>query len=624
MRRWAFRTLGAALLGALVLLAVPAAAQEDGYEWAITGFFVNMTVNPDGTLHVVETIAVDFRDAEKHGIYRVIPVRYELSPTDTRLTLPEGRSADEFWRVIEIENLTVSSTAPADLHVEEPTRFGGRELSLRIGDEDRTVSGPHDYRITYDVRGALNAFEAHAELYWNVTGNDWEVPIQRAEARVGTPAVDEVACFRGPVGATSTCQLAEIRQTTAVVAAENLQPGEGMTFVAAFPPDAVDVPPPILVEKWEPQRALNGSPAAVPAALVVSLLGATGVALLAYRQGRDRVTRGGLAVDGRVDAGMGGASFERRGLFAPRVTPVEFRPPDDLRPGQIGVLVDERVDPVDISATIVDLAVRGHLRIVELTEKKLWRSKTDWRLERLSSDDPLLPYEQRLLDGLFSDGDEVEIGDLKGSFHEDYQATQALLYRDAKDQGWFPRRPDHVRGIWLGVGLATAVLGIGVFVLAMMFTTWAIAVLPLVLLGLVMAVAHRWMPHRTAKGSRTLDKVLGFRQFIVTAEAGRAEYAEHENLFVEYLPYAVVFGAVDKWARTFASLGVAAATSGVGTWYVGAYPGAFDAARFSGALTDFSSVVSSSLPTAPASSGGSGFGGGSSGGGFGGGGGGSW
>ena len=610
----------AVLLGALLVVGGPARAQDDGYEWSIERFAVDITVSPDGTLHVVEDIDVDFRGADKHGIYRVIPVRYELSPTDTQIAVPAGRDADEFLRAIEIDNLEVSGTAPSDTQVEAPSRLEGRELSVRIGDEDRTVSGPQSYRISYDVRGALNAFEAHSELYWNATGNDWEVPIGQAVVSVTAPAIDEVGCFRGPVGATSVCEESAFSGGTATFRATALQPGEGLTFVLAMPPAAVDVAPPILVEKWDPLRALNGSPVAVPLAMVVSLLGAAGVALLTYRQGRDRVTRGGITVDGRVDE----APSERRGLFAPRVTPVEFRPPDDLRPAQVGVLLDERVDPVDISATIVDLAVRGHLRIVEVAEKVLWVSRTDWRLERLDSDDKLAPFERRLLDGLFAGGDQVEVADLKGTFSEDYKATQELLYADASDQGWFPRRPDHVRGVWLAIGLGLTVLSIGAFVLAMMFTTWAIALLPLVLLGLVLTVAHRWMPHRTAKGSRALTKVLGFRQFIATAEAGRAEYAEHENLFVTYLPYAVVFGVVDKWARTFASLGVAAATGGVGPWYVGSYPGSFDAARFSSGLTDFSSVVGSSLPTAPASSGGSGFGGGSSGGGFGGGGGGSW
>ncbi|MPZ72439.1 MAG: DUF2207 domain-containing protein [Nitriliruptorales bacterium] len=614
--------IAAALLcWAVVVVAGPVAAQDDGFGWIINRFDIDVTVEADGAMHVVEDIVVDFRSLERHGIFRVIPVRYDLSPGDVQIDLPAGRPAGEFVRAIEIDNIHVTSSAPSDLVVEEPTRFEGRELSLRIGDEDRTVSGRQTYRISYDVRGALNAFEGHGELYWNATGNDWEVPIRRSRVTVHASRISEVACFRGPVGATFVCDESSFGKRTATFSASNLQPGEGLTFVAAFPSAAVAVAPPILVEKWNPVRAFNGSRAALPGAVLVALLGLVGVGLLAFRQGRDRVTRGGVAVDGMVDAGPA----ERRGLFAPRVTPVEFRPPDSLRPAQVGVLIDERVDPVDISATIVDLAVRGHLRITEIEERKLWFGKTDWELERLASDDPLQPFEQRLLNGLFEDGSPVRVKALKGTFVEHYKATQSLLYTDAHDQGWFPRRPDHVRTMWLVLGVLVMALGVGAFVLAMMFTTWAVAVLPLVPIGVVLAVAHRWMPHRTPHGSRTLNRVLGFRQFIVTAEAGRAEYAEHQNLFVTYLPFAVVFGAVDKWAQTFASLGAAAATTGgVGGWYIGAHPGGFDARGFSRGLTDFSSAVGSSLPVAPASSGSSGFSGGSSGGGFGGGGGGSW
>jgi uncharacterized membrane protein len=177
-----------------------------------------------------------------------------------------------------------------------------------------------------------------------------------------------------------------------------------------------------------------------------------------------------------------------------------------------------------------------------------------------------------------------------------------------------------MRTIWLVLGILALIVGAGAFVLAMTFTTWAAAVLPLVILALLLIILHRWMPHRTAKGSRTLDKALGFREFIVQAEAGRAEYAENQNLFIPYLPYAVVFGAVEKWAGTFAALNTEPATTGLGLWYVGAHPGSFDVGGFSEGLSDFSSAVGSTLPVAPASSGG--FGG--SGGGFGGGGGGSW
>jgi hypothetical protein len=619
MRR-ALTAVALAALGVLTL-APPASAQlDDGWPWIIEEFNTTITVGADdGLVHVEESIAVDFRDREKHGIFRVIPVRYDLSPSDNRVDLPEGRDASEFYRVIEIDNIEVHGTAPTDTVIEEPSRFEGRNLSIRIGDEDRTVSGPQSYTITYDVHGALNSFEDHGELYWNATGDQWEVPIRRSQVTLRAPSIRDGVCFRGPVGATSVCDRSQVRKSVATFGADNLQPGEGLTFATSFPPEAVTVPPPILVEKWDPAKAFSGSPAAVPAALGLTVLGIVAISLLAFRQGRDRVTRGGVAVDGSV----GAHPEERRGLFAPRVTPVEFHPPDNLRPGQLGVLVDERVDPVDISATIVDLAVRGHLRITEIEEQGLFRTKKDWQLDQLESEDPLLPFEQRLLTGLFEDGAQVKIKALKGTFATHYKAAQSLLYQDAKDQGWFPSRPDSTRTAWLALGIVGLIFSGGAFVAAMAFTTWAVAMLPLVVLAMLLIILHRWMPHRTGKGSRTLDKALGFREFIVNAEAGRAEYAENQNLFIPYLPYAVVFGAVEKWAGTFAALNTEPATMGMGLWYVGAHPGAFDAGGFSEGISDFSSAVGTTLPTAPASSGGSGFGG-SSGGGFGGGGGGSW
>ena len=609
----------AAALLLLGLLTGPAAAQDGGFEWSIDSFIATITVDDDGTMHVVEDIAVDFRNLSRHGIFRVMPVRYDLTATGSGFDLPEGRRADEYQRKIEVTDIEVQSSAPDNLVIETPD-LRSRLLRIRIGDEDKTVTGPQTYRISYTVRGALNAFEGHGELYWNVTGTEWEVPIQRAVATVTAPAVREGTCFRGTIGATGLCDRAEVGKRQALFVAKNVQPGEGLTVVTAFPRNAVTVPPPLVVERWTPRRALIGSSLAIPGAVGVAVLGFAGLLLLAFRQGRDRVTRArGLTEEREGDAGT------RRGLFAARVTPVEFRPPEDLRPAQVGLLADERVDPVDISATIVDLAVRGHLRITEISTPRLWRRRTDWELTRLDApDDALLPYEERLRNGLFKSGATVLVSDLKGKFASTYKAVEGQLYADAVRHKWFAKRPDSVRTRWLVLGVICTVLAIAGFVAAMFFTTWALAVAPLILVGLAMMIAHRWMPHRTATGSRMLDQVLGFRQFIANAEAGRAEYAEQQQLFIPYLPYAMVFGVVDKWARTFAELGVATPENGgVGVWYVGSGP--FDARTFSSGMSEFATAVGTSLPTAPPSaSGSSGFSGGSSGGGFGGGGGGSW
>ena len=611
------------LTAAVLMSAPPAHAQSSDTGWTIESFDAAITVHPDGSMDVVENIVVDFANLQRHGIFRVIPVRYDLVGDDVRIEIPEGRRAGDFVRAIEVSDIRVSSSAPDDVQISRPGPVGASDLSLRIGSEDETVSGRQTYQIAYTVRGALNAFEGHGELYWNVTGNGWPVPILQARAVIRAPRISAGACFRGPVGSSALCDRVNVRDRAAVFQAVGLPPGEGLTVVTAFPPAAVEVPPPILLERWTLRRALVGSPLAVPLTAATSLLAIAIVALLLYRQGRDRVTRGGVTIDGRIDDVS--AEGERKGLFAPRVTPVQFRPPEDLRPAQLGVLVDERVDPVDISATIVDLAVRGHLRIVEDTSKFLWVSRTSWTLERReNADDQLLGYEQRLLSALFKTGPSVELASLKGTFASDYKAVQGQVYDDAKARGWFPRRPDRVRTLWLVLGIAVELVSLGIFVVALLFSTVALAAVPLVVLGWALLIAHRWMPHRTPAGSKMLDQALGFREYITTAEAGRAEFAEQQNLFVQLLPYAVVFGAVAKWAQAFEGLDVLRNET-IGYWYAGSHPDGFGIARFSSGLSDFSTQIGGTLPVAPASSGGSGFsGGGGSGGGFGGGGGGSW
>lgn len=619
------RRTAALTVAVLAILALPvgtSSAQDTG--WVVESFDVAIAVDDDGSFAVEERISVDFRGLSKHGIFRVIPVRYGLPP-EVRFDLPERRSPDRFVRAIDIDGIRVDSgTAPDDVEIERPGPFPdeGQTVSIRIGDPDRTISGRHTYVIRYRVRGAMNGFGTPPELQWNVTGNAWPVPIGSATATVMGGRQERTACFRGQFGASETCSV-QAGGGASVFRAEALLPGEGMTAVIGFAPGSVAVPDPILLERWSFGRAFAGSGWALPVALLLTILGLGAVLALLRREGRDREARGGMSVDGRLDPATGGRP---RGLLEPRAVAVRFRPPDGLRPAQLGLLIDERVDPVDISATVVDLAVRGYVLIEEEPTKVLWFSRTDWVLSRtngpLEDGDVLLPYEQDLLDGLFEGGDRVEVSELRGTFAETYREVESDLYELGRDEGWFPRRPDRVRAMWAGVGTALILLGVAGFVLGMIFTTAAVIALPVVLVGLVLAVGARWMPHRTPKGSRLLTETLGFREFIVTAESDRMEFAEAEKLFLTYLPYAVVFGAVDRWAGVFAELGVATSTA-VGTWYVGAH--GFDAARFSSDLSDFSSTLGTSLTTVPASGGSSGFsGGGSSGGGFGGGGGGSW
>ncbi len=604
----------------LALAAPPSAAAQA--EWTIDRFDVGLTVEPDGTLQVVETIDVDFTGISRRGIFRTIPVRYAVALDDP--ALPEGAGPDAVWRQIEVDRVQVASTAPDDLERTGPGLTGTTAV-LRIGDEDVTITGPQRYELRYRVRGALNDVDGAAELVWNATGDDWEAPITEATVRVGGAPVASVGCVQGPPGAGAPCAEVDADGASATYRATDLPPGSGATITAVFAPGSVAVPVPDVRERWTLTRALVGSAAAVPLAALGLLLGLAGVVALTWRQGRDRVTRGGTRIDGSTDPATGAAmEVARRRLFAPRDTPVRFRPPDGLRPAQLGVLVDEQVDPVEVSATVVDLAVRGHLQIEETTTGR-FRKKTDWILRRAIPEEPdmRLPYEQLLLDELFAGGDEQQLSALEGSWAGSYAKVAEALYDDAVARGWFPRSPAKTRARWAGIGIAGLVVAVALTVALIRWTTVGLLAGPLLLTPVALLLASGAMPHRTAKGSQRLDEALGFREFIRTAEADRMDFAEREQLFLAYLPYAVVFGATDRWARTFAALGTTAVTAGGAgaAWYVTTGGRTPSFSQLSDGLSDFSSRTATSLTTAPASSGG---GGGSSGGGFGGGGGGSW
>jgi uncharacterized membrane protein YgcG len=305
-------------------------------------------------------------------------------------------------------------------------------------------------------------------------------------------------------------------------------------------------------------------------------------------------------------------------LEADATAPVEFAPPEDLRPGQIGTLIDERANPLDVTATIVDLAVRGHLVIQEIP-KEGWFGKPDWRLVRLeASEDGLLQFERTLLAGLFRDGSEVLVSSLRTAFVARLQKVQEALYRDAMAAGWFRGRPDTVRGVWTAIGIVAVIVSVAAAIALVAWTTWAWLGVPLVIGGAGLLVLAGRMPARTAAGTAMLRRIRGFRTVIDTAETHMSRWAEQEGVFTRYLPYAVVFGLTEKWADAFAGLAQEAPT-----FYVSKRP--FVAHEFGEAIEGFSVTTGGTLATSPPSaSGSSGFSGGSSGGGGGGGGGGSW
>jgi uncharacterized membrane protein YgcG len=584
----------------LVLLAAPATAQS-GQE-VIHEYTVDIQILSDGDLKITESIDYDFGTTRHHGIFRTIPTRFPYDEVNDR--------------IYPIHDVAAQSDAPDDVDVSEEGSF----TKIRIGDPDVEISGRHTYTLTYRVEGALNPFPDHDELYWNAIGDEWQAPIERARVTVTTPAsIQRVTCFQGYQGSTEPCGRATSDGSEASFrSGRELSPFEGLTVVVAIPKGAVPEPEPRLEERWAVERAFSVNPGTLAAAAIVAGLFGGVLGRLWWREGRDR-----RFVGSQIDQVMGSSTGESEPVpIGERdfEAPVEFTPPENVRPGQIGTLIDERANVIDVTATIIDLAGRGYLLIQEIPKEGLF-GKLDWTLIRLEKgESDLLVYERRLLDGLFRDGDEVTVSALKTTFAERLHGVEESLYADAMRQKWFRARPDTVRTRWAGRGVLLLVGGAALTFVLARWTHWGIVGLPVILAGFTLALMARQMPARTAKGTAMLRRIRGFRRVIATAEQHMARWAEEENVFTRYLPYAIVFGLTSKWAKAFEDLGIQPDTS---SWYVG--PRMFTAAAFADSIDGFATTTGGTLASTPASSGSSGFGGGGfSGGGGGGGGGGSW
>jgi uncharacterized membrane protein YgcG len=595
--------LGLAVAAGMLAAALPAAGQGFTFE-STPRFDVKIVIESGGSLVVTETIEQDFGDTERHGIFRSVPNRF--------------RYDDRYDRVypIQLVSVTASEGTPDDVETSEENG----SFVIRIGDPDQTITGAHTYTIVYRVEGAMNGFEDHVELYWNAIGTDWEQSIGQMRVRVEAPAaVTRLACYQGPFGSTLGCTRAAIKDGAALFRQDDLGAHTAMSVVVALPPGTVSSTAPILEERWSLDRAFERSPAAVGGSVALLGLLVGGFALLAWRRGRD-VRFAGSQVD-QVMGGPAGAPTQAVPLFEKGEGPVEFAPPGDLRPGEVGTLVDEEANTLDVAATIVDLAVRKYL-VIEEIPKKWILGKSDWKLTRLDRDtEELLSYERSLLTGLFEDGDEVELSDLRKKFAARLQKVKEQLYQDLVSKKWFVGRPDKVRQTWTAIGAVALAAGIAITVVLALFTHLGLLGVPLVIGGLLLLLGAKRMPRRTAAGTAMTRRVNGFRRVIETAEEHTAAWAEQEHVFTRFLPYAVVFGVTEKWAKAFATLGEQPSDD-MG-WYVSTRPFVF--AEFADSMDSFAVTTSGVIASTPSGSGGSGFGGGGfSGGGGGGGGGGSW
>jgi uncharacterized membrane protein len=407
-----------------------------------------------------------------------------------------------------------------------------------------------------------------------------------------------------------------------------LRSGEELTIAVAMPKGAVNVAPPILVRQKSVEEQVKDfvgfKPLPMMGALILGVLGVGMVTRYWWLNGRDRWL-------GDVQYLSGAMNETRKPLGARDTIVVEYMPPQlpdrrPLKPAEIGTLIDEKADTLDVSATIVDLAVKGYLRITEVPKEGLF-GKKDWKLDKLKpADHDLLGYEVTLLNALFDDGESVEMSDLKNKFYTDLAKVKEALYAQVTTANqFFAGNPEKTRVAHYIAAAVVMALGVGAIFVLGSLGVGAILGVPILLAGILLLIFAGAMARRTGKGREMYRRSLGVRKYRTIAETERQRFNEEQNIFERYLPYAIVYDCVDKWAKAFEGLEGQPGSSGMSTsgWYVGTGP--FLASSFARDVSSFSSGMSTAISSTPGSSGGSGFGGGGfSGGGGGGGGGGSW
>lgn len=601
-------------LSAAVLAPLPAhAAVED----QIDSFSAEYIVNPSGTTSVTETIVWRFGDQSgRHGIDRQFVTREQWN--------------DEQDAVYEYKNIDVTSPdrgVSTQTDTSTATNNGGRgeNMRLRIGDPNRTIrADTATYVITYDVVGAIRSPKNVDQLFWDVTGNfESSPPIEQTSVTVSVPGgVTQAACYVGAVQSKDECASSKVIGGVATFTANRLAPGEGLTVVAGIAAGAVADNTPTLVERGD---RLSGSEKTGIAALGgVTVLSAIAAPLFGRRwwnkNGRDEryigLPPGTVPLSGSQDSAPVGVSD-------PDITiPVAFSPPK-ISVAAAGFLIDGQIDTVETTATIVDLAARGVLRIEA-------PSPNDVSATLLDPSRATAKHEVTLLTDIFEGQPPGATARLTG--RGELATAHTNLARDV-------RAEVERNGLFLrtSTGGLMAKLGILPFVAAVfLFGSGNAAIIGLLLLPIIpiiitVAVIRSKMKRgkRSAQGRALTDQIEGFRTYLATAEANQLRFEEGEDIFSRYLPWAIIFDLTDRWAKICQDLVAAGRIPDVApSWYYGnVHWTMFNYAMMSSALSGASAPVPppSSSGAGTGFGGGSGFGGGGfSGGGGGGGGFGSW
>jgi len=538
---------------------------------SVTRWVDTLHVDEDGSARVSEQITYTFNGAY-HGIYRDIPVEYP------------GPKGSNYTLFVKVNRITDASGTP--LKYEKKVSNGYLKLKVTVPgavDSEKVVN------IEYTVSDAVKFFEDHDELYWNVTGNDSPLPIQYAAADAFFPPSTagslRAQAFSGVYGSKEAAK-ASVQGDTASFETNGPLPMHGGLTIDVYIPKGLLHEPGALTRLWWFARSNPILTLPVWAFAVMFSLW--------YLKGRD------------PNPGMS-------------VAPM-YEPPENMRPAEVGTLIEDSVDPRDITSILVDLAVRGYLKITEVQHKGLLFSSKDYQLDLLKDRESwgdASDYERAMLDQIFAGGKVTLLSDLKNHFYTVLPTIKGEILGALKAKGMYSVDPESAGGLWVVGGI--------LIVAPFAFLQWTgiadftdsplPAVVCAVIALAILILFGRQLTATSLKGARTRVQILGFQEFMNRVDADRLKRMPPDT-FEKFLPYAMALGVEHRWAKAFEGI-----IQNPPTWYAGDWS-TFNTFYLVNSLGSMSQQATSAFVSAPrASSSSSGFGsGGSSGGGFSGGG----
>ncbi len=515
----AVRITLAVLLAIVVLSATsPAEAQSKTFVWET--YDVTLAIQTNGDLRVIERQRIRFTSGSFTFGFRDIPLDKTEGITGVSVSEPGAGAYAES-----------GSQSPYTFR----TRREGGSLVINWYFPP-TENAVRTFDLAYTVHGALRIHDSGDKLQWFVFPTERAFGIQEASATVMLP----------PGASFQIIDSAGVEATWG----QNAD-GTGVTYLATRPMSTSDYMEigiefthgvvPASSPSWQAAQdeaenyELNVKPFIdLGLGLIAGVIGLGGPALVYfmwYTRGRD-----------------------------PKVGPVpEYvdEPPDDLPPGVLGTLLDEKADMRDVVATIIDLARKGAMSIEETGNTGfLGLSGPDFVFKKSPNPPELNPVEQEVMRGIFRRSrDEIELSDLRNKFYTRLPKIQSKLYKEMVSRKFFRSNPDSTRKVWRGIGVAVifGAVFLGGFAAAALssFTSLLPCVIgALVVVGIAMVVAGGAMPAKTVQGAEAAERWNAFRRYLINIEK-MAEMEKVGELFERYLPYAIAFGIKESWINKF-------------------------------------------------------------------------